>query len=292
MFAGFCASAGAAVAGSLAIGGAFVACLYVRAGYRRSGGRAPDRNDVRVIKQRFVRVGLASVISPFIAWGAASLPGGNALCASAPLSQWFGLWSPSIATAALLPLGLTVLLFSGPIVMGWLERDTRTPWREQLRSSVEGVELQVLRNLLIGPLAEEWCFRVCMCPLLFGAGFSDTANVFTSAAVFGLAHIHHRFDADVSWLAVLVQFTYTSLFGAYSSYLFLRTGLIYGPLLAHSFCNLMGLPAFGQVGSHRRAPLLKAAFLFGLCGFTALVVLDAVYRPPLFGSLFWREASG
>ena len=41
-----------------------------------------------------------------------------------------------------------------------------------------------------------------------------------------------------------VQLTYTSLFGAYSSYLFLRTGFLIGPLLAHVFCNAMGLPDF------------------------------------------------
>jgi hypothetical protein len=94
----------------------------------------------------------------------------------------------------------------------------------------------------------------------------------------GAAHLHHRFDSRASCLAVAVQFTcarvevsrarralrqdarpamsrlgtrrcparcsrrYTSLFGAYSSYLFLRTGLVVGPLIAHVFCNLMGLP--------------------------------------------------
>ena len=42
-----------------------------------------------------------------------------------------------------------------------------------------------LRNLLVGPLAEEWVFRACMCPLLFGAGFSDGGSVFLSAVIFG-----------------------------------------------------------------------------------------------------------
>ena len=83
------------------------------------------------------------------------------------------------------------------------------------------------------------------------------------------------------------QFTYTSLFGAYSSYLFLRTGLIYGPLVAHSFCNSMGLPNFGRALKERYP--LGVAFVVGLGGFTALTTLDALYRPPLFRSLLWTE---
>ena len=86
----------------------------------------------------------------------------------------------------------------------------------------------------------------------------------------------------------LVQFTYTSLFGAYSSYLFLRTGLIFGPVLAHSFCNCMGLPDFGRALQERD---LGVAFVIGLACFTTLVTLDAIYRPPLFGSMLWTETA-
>ena len=38
------------------------------------------------------------------------------------------------------------------------------------------------------------------------------------------------------------QFMYTTLFGAYSAYLFLRTGHFVAPFLAHAFCNHMGFP--------------------------------------------------
>ena len=68
----------------------------------------------------------------------------------------------------------------------------------------------------------------------------------------------------------------------------LRTGLVAGPLLAHTFCNFMGLPDFGAA-LHSRA--IGAAFVLGLGGFIVLVTLDAVYRPPLFGSMFWAESA-
>ena len=40
----------------------------------------------------------------------------------------------------------------------------------------------------------------------------------------------------------MFQFTYTTLFGAYASHIFLRTGSLSGVILAHCTCNYMGLP--------------------------------------------------
>jgi len=37
------------------------------------------------------------------------------------------------------------------------------------------------------------------------------------------------------------QLSYTTLFGWYASYLFLRTGSVIPPLLSHVFCNIMGI---------------------------------------------------
>ena len=284
---GLCASIPAALLGSTALSGMYVGCLYVCANHRRAGGRAPDRNDPRVIKERFLRVAVACLLAPIIAAAAAALPGGRTPCVpSAPLTQWFGLWAPAgYLQAAVLPLLLTMVLFLGPLVMLWLDGECDGWW-----SIPQGIDLQTVRNLIIGPISEEWVFRACMCPLLFGAGLGDASNVFTSGALFGLAHVHHIFDADFSWAAVAVQFTYTSLFGAYSSYLFLRTGQLVGPVLAHAFCNSQGLPNFGGIPRHPHARTVGTAFTLGLVGFILLVTLDALYRPPLFGSLMWAES--
>jgi prenyl protein peptidase len=298
-FSGLCASVPAALLGSLAMGGTYVACLYIRAGYRRAGGRAPDRDDPRVIKQRFGRVGIACAIAPCISIAASRVGPSAPACValvgaqSPSIWRWFGLAAPNVLLGTALPLSLTAVLFLGPLVMSWLERDRVTPLRDQLLARLRDLEsepLPVLRNLVIGPLSEEWVFRACMCPLLFGAGLSDVANVFFTAFVFGCAHVHHIFDSDVSHMVVLVQFTYTSLFGAYSSYLFLRTGHVLGPLLAHAFCNWQGLPAFGRVPGHKHSRALSVAYALGLGAFMALTMLDAIYRPALFGSIFWKES--
>lgn len=74
----------------------------------------------------------------------------------------------------------------------------------------------------------------------------------------GISHLaHHRCD-------LAFQFTYTSIFGFYCSYLFLRTGSIFPPITAHMFCNVMGVPQPGYDISERpdRKLGLFHSFLF------------------------------
>jgi prenyl protein peptidase len=47
----------------------------------------------------------------------------------------------------------------------------------------------------------------------------------------------------------IFQFTYTSLFGFFAAFVYIRTGNLLSVILAHSFCNWMGLPRLsGRVG--------------------------------------------
>jgi membrane protease YdiL (CAAX protease family) len=43
---------------------------------------------------------------------------------------------------------------------------------------------------------------------------------------------------------VLFQLLYTSVFGWYATWLFLRTQSLWGIVIVHSFCNWIGLPKF------------------------------------------------
>lgn len=45
------------------------------------------------------------------------------------------------------------------------------------------------------------------------------------------------------------MFAYTSLFGFFEAFVYLRTGNLWSCIAAHAFCNSMGLPRFfGRVG--------------------------------------------
>ena len=48
----------------------------------------------------------------------------------------------------------------------------------------------------------------------------------------------------------LFQSTYTTIFGMYSAFLFVRTGHIAAPVVAHGFCNFMGFPDFNELLNH------------------------------------------
>jgi prenyl protein peptidase len=72
-----------------------------------------------------------------------------------------------------------------------------------------------------------------------------------------LAHIHHFYEFTITHPGTptshalgrsLFQFAYTTLFGAYATFLYLRTGSLLAVVVVHSFCNWMGLPRiWGQV---------------------------------------------
>jgi prenyl protein peptidase len=60
----------------------------------------------------------------------------------------------------------------------------------------------------------------------------------------------------VTVLRSLFQFTYTSLFGFFAAFVYVRTGNVYTCMLAHTFCNWMGLPRFyGRVGVEAGIPI-------------------------------------
>jgi len=272
----------AAVASCGALCACYVGVLYV--GYDTS----LSRDEPGVIVQRFRRVLAICVLAPLALWLHAA-PSSDAAGACArevdmPVSEWLGLrfgaacWLGSAAA-----LGLTAILFLGPLAM--MDADD---WAD-LRRDRLSPRLTNARALLVGPFAEEWVFRAVMCPLLYSAGFAPGTCVLIAALVFGAAHLHHRLDMRRSWSAVLVMFTYTSLFGAYSAYLYMRTGHLLPAVLAHMFCNLMGLPDFGGIAHSSNPAQVRLCFFVGLVSFLAIARADAVWRPRLFDSAMWDE---
>lgn len=52
----------------------------------------------------------------------------------------------------------------------------------------------------------------------------------------------HRISPMMIVLIHLFQFSYTSIFGVYSSFLFIRTGHFIPSFLVHTLCNSLGIP--------------------------------------------------
>lgn len=108
------------------------------------------RNHPRTVVWRL----LASTASCTVTW----LPLAATLWArGAPLSllpPLLGLSTHTILPSILIPLFLTAVLFTGPLLHAALAN--RRP---------ATASLLLLRNLVAAPLTEEWAFRACMLPL-------------------------------------------------------------------------------------------------------------------------------
>ncbi|EMC96724.1 hypothetical protein BAUCODRAFT_148289 [Baudoinia panamericana UAMH 10762] len=168
-------------------------------------------------------------------------------------------------------LALVAVLFVGPLYESIIVNDD---WREWSFSALkEGLfdSWTGYRNLIVAPASEEYVFRSLTISTHLLAKVSPTRIVFLTPLIFGLAHLHHlveflqsrtpegrRLPSGSVWISGIVrslfQFTYTSLFGFFAAFVLLRTGNLWAAIVAHTFCNWMGLPRLwgrvGQFASH------------------------------------------
>ncbi|XP_063831097.1 CAAX prenyl protease 2 [Ostrinia nubilalis] len=261
----------------------YVASLYV---WRST----LSRDHPTTIKRRFFSVFCVMLLAPFLTQyflTEETINRGN-------MYEQLGLRSSGLITAMVAPLFLTAVLFLGPLTMHVLSGSWKL-YAEPLYWVSSWQDLAWVRNHFMAPLSEEWVFRACMMPLLMQCLDPLTA-VFTGPLLFGIAHFHHMlermrsgYDFKTALMISTFQFTYTSLFGAYSAYLFARTGHFVAPLVAHIFCNHMGFPNFAEVGQF---PMLQrvvivCCFLLGFILWCLL--LTRLTSPEIFDNrLYWE----
>jgi prenyl protein peptidase len=168
-------------------------------------------------------------------------------------------------------LALTCLLYIGPLferffVEGEL-RDLRRRGLGTLRESLSS--WQGYRNYVAGPITEEIIFRSVLIPIHLLAKISPTKIVFLTPLYFGIAHVHHCYEFMLTHphapllqaiFRTLFQLTYTTLFGWFAAWIYVRTGSLYACIIIHAFCNWVGLPRFwGRVTRREDYPLSPVA---------------------------------
>ena len=216
------------------IAAAYVASLYLLP--RRI--RKLHRDDSRHIYGRFVAVAVSSIfaVALYARVGDPRCLGVDGVAAA------LGLRAVGAAAAAARAAACVALLYLGTLAE---------------RCALGGFTMpdfgaREWRNLVVGPLSEELCFRACVLPLLVEAVIGRWRAVWTSPLVFGLAHVHHAHrrvaDDGISLSHALIetafQLMYTTLFGAFAAYAFFRTHRLSAPVAAHMLCNYLGLPGF------------------------------------------------
>lgn len=83
---------------------------------------------------------------------------------------------------------------------------------------------------------------------------------------------------------------YTTIFGAYSAYLFVRTGHFVAPCVVHAFCNHMGFPDFSEALSYKNPQKSVVAASF-VVGFLAWFLMLKPFTDPAiyYNTLFWQN---
>lgn len=160
-------------------------------------------------------------------------------------------WWPIDLSDLLKTLGLTCILFLGPLFeLLVVERQLIPILRGRLILSTLS-SWQGYRNYVAGPITEEVLFRSVFVPLHMLAQVLPNKIVLLTPLYFGIAHIHHFYEFKLTHprtpilpavLRSLFQFTYTTLFGWYAAFIYMRTGSLYACIIIHAFCNAMGLP--------------------------------------------------
>ncbi|KAG7290539.1 hypothetical protein NEMBOFW57_000542 [Staphylotrichum longicolle] len=160
-----------------------------------------------------------------------------------------GLWPPALWDSCRV-LFLTALLFAGPLFSYFVVERGWADWVRLAPVKEVWTEWTTWRNIIAGPVTEELLFRTASIPLMLLAGTPPTRTILLTPIIFGLAHVHHFYEfrlthpqvpAAAALLRSCFQLGYTTLFGAYATFLFLRTGSLLAVCAVHAFCNCMGL---------------------------------------------------
>ncbi|KAG0071791.1 CAAX prenyl protease [Linnemannia elongata] len=275
-----------------------------------------DRNHPLVIKQRFKGIALTCFVVPFYLWWLFMFSGAISTDQSfwERLGRFLGLLGISIpnnifklVNHVVLPLLLVGCLFMGPTLMMFLSNELpfqqAFDWTTQ-RQHIQG--LMGMRNFVVGPISEEFIFRACMVAIVANSGAQLPLMIFVLPLVFGIAHINHAYESYVkkgrtrqalinAAAMAAFQLLYTTLFGWFATFLFLRTSNLIGPCLCHTFCNMMGFPDVTNIQYFGRwKTWLYLTFVLGMVLFGLL--LRPLTQPGWYGdeesSAYWNITMG
>ncbi|KAG0374074.1 CAAX prenyl protease, partial [Mortierella sp. AD032] len=275
-----------------------------------------DRNHPLVIKQRFKGIALTCCVVPIYLWWLFKFSGTISSDESfwERLGRFLGLLGISIpnnifklVNHVVLPLFLVGCLFMGPTLMMFLSNELpfqqAFDWATQ-RQHIQG--LMGMRNFVVGPISEEFIFRACMVAIVANSGARSYMMIFVLPLVFGIAHINHAYESYVkkgrtrqallgAAAMAVFQLLYTTLFGWFATFLFLRTSNLIAPCLCHAFCNMMGFPDVTNIQYFGRwKKWLYLTFVLGMVLFG--VLLQPLTNPAWYGdeerSAYWRITMG
>ena len=277
---------------TLSVTGGIVSCfglavMFVGALYLVPTNK--PRDDPETIRWRMLATGLVSAFAPLymLLWADS-----NTSATGEELYHVLGIKLDGIISAILYPVVLVTVLYCGVWVHWIMElAANKGVLKAYINASLTQLNFHVaLRNYVMAPFVEEFVFRACMLPILT-ASVGMKVGVLVCPLFFGVAHVHHLAEwyrwrqtpLSEALLITIVQLCYTSLFGLYSAFLFVRTGHLISPVVTHMYCNIMGLPDVNAIIQSKYSVVLWIIYLCSLVGFFILLV--PLTEPSLYQSI-------
>lgn len=272
----------------------FVGSLYL---FGKKNAQFLTRNHPEVIKQRFLSILIVCIFSPIFIWMLLSVHGFFKKDSQTSLFfKMLGITNTNVLLGPLSSIALICEIYFGPLVVMFLQKELF--FQNQNYKYLDFSILEV-RNYIVGPISEEFIFRSCMCAVCFAANFSNTVMIFLLPMFFGLAHIHHAYEyykmnkatenvIQQIIISTVFQFSYTTVFGWFSLFLFLKTGNILSPIVAHILCNILDFPDVNSViqATKKNKLIYIVCYLLGLIVFCVHMYFFSTSNG--MKSVFWK----
>lgn len=193
-------------------------------------------------------------------------------------------WS-GLAAAVIFPPMAILILYAGPIFQNYSEGNHLVIDTDLIIQQRKDI---ALRNYVFAPVAEELIFRACMLPILSPA-IGEMRAVIVCPLFFGVAHVHHLIEwyrvgdgtpFNQACVTVVIQACYTTIFGIFAGFIFVRSHHLVSLVLCHSLCNMLGLPSFETALQHRKKHLILSMYVLGIVLF--FVLLFPLTSPSLY----------
>jgi prenyl protein peptidase len=254
---------------------------------------ALNRDAPSVIKARIQSVSLAVTVSIlatlYILHVTAKLPLSTCL-------HYLGFY-PIDLRAIISSLLLTTILYLAPLYESIFINKDLSPL-SSLLSNIQSIlsSSQGYRNYIAGPLTEELLFRCTIIPLHLLSHVTTTQITFLTPLYFGIAHLHHFYEfrlthphtpLQMAFARSIFQFAYTTVFGWYAAFIFLRTGNLYVVFIIHAFCNWVGLPRFWGRVSFRNGARASSVIVRGKDDTDAMLSSGNGQRTPLIYTVIY-----
>lgn len=211
------------------------------------------------------------------------------------LFHWFN--SPYLSKYSIFS---TIILFLGPILQNiftFINYDYKYFYKSSMNLYFKHLKRNILsfdtfKALVIGPLAEEMIYRSFACSLWESAGISYLKTIFLLPFMFGVSHLNKAFlEKSLStiklkdFMPYVGMLIYTTLFGWWEAFVWLRTHSFFTCAFIHAFCNYMQFPDFKEAlewSNPIQRIFLYLGYLIGLIFFSFSIGLIQTTKITLY----------